>query len=496
MKPIDFTEPVRQSSKGILVIFALNTFKFIRQFFVLFLILGLSIAKDKSSTFLSITQLILIPIGVFFVIFVFAILKYQNFKFHLDKEHFYLSSGIINKDMTIIPKSKIQNVYIKQNLIQQFINVVSLTIETAGDNKTEIEIHALNRSIALELKQQLFIRAQPAEIEKDGDFSESTVFFRVSMKRLLLEGISQNHMKSFVIIVSFVFGLYNEFEYYLQDLGIADRLGTSTFIESGGFVNLLLANFFLVVVAILGSILFSVVAVVIRNFNLEVIENDETIEINKGLFNKFSLILMPEKIQNIIIRTNRLKVFFGLHTLSIKQAMTSNKLKQNLTIVALENHQVSHLVQKFYNQYEIADSVHRPDAYFKNVLIFRAIFVGILVNVSVGFVFGYYFLLFNLILVPWLILFVHFTYQKMNYQITDTYLTVNSGFIDRVRNISELQKIQSVQIKQNIFQKQKNIASLHIATASDKVKILCIKEDKAKKIMDYLLFKLASGDCD
>ena len=492
MKPIDFSHPARQSSKGILVIFALNTFKFIRRFFVLFLALGLSLSKKESLSFLTTTNLTLIILGVFLLIFIVAILKYLNFKFHLDQDQFYLSSGIINKDMTIIPKSKIQNINIKQNFIQQMINVVSLTIETAGDDKAEIEINALSRATALDLKKQLFVKKQITDPDVVDEPFQSIVFFKASIKRLFLEGISQNHIKSFLIIVSFVFGLYNEFENYLQDLGISDRLQSSVNFETGSILNLILANVFIVGLAILGSMLFSVISTFISNFNLEVVENEDTIEINKGLFNKLSLILVPVKIQNIIIKTNRLKQYFGLHTLSIKQAMINKKQQRNFKIVALEKHQVAHLVQKVFVNYNGEGTFEKPDVYYKRLLALRSIVIGAFINVPAYFIFGNYFWLINIVIISWIVLFVHFTYKKSSYQITDEYLTINSGFIDRVRNISELHKIQSVELKQSIFQKRRNIASIYVATASDKVKIPYITEEKAKSILDFLLFKIES----
>ncbi|RXJ51144.1 PH domain-containing protein [Gelidibacter gilvus] len=492
MKPIDFSHPARQSSKGILVIFALNTFKFIRRFFVLFLALGLSLSKKESLSFLTTTNLTLIILGVFLLIFIVAILKYLNFKFHLDQDQFYLSSGIINKDMTIIPKSKIQNINIKQNFIQQMINVVSLTIETAGDDKAEIEINALSRATALDLKKQLFVKKQITDPDVIDEPFQSIVFFKASIKRLFLEGISQNHIKSFLIIVSFVFGLYNEFENYLQDLGISDRLQSSVNFETGSILSLILANVFIVGLAILGSMLFSIISTFISNFNLEVVENEDTIEINKGLFNKLSLILVPVKIQNIIIKTNRLKQYFGLHTLSIKQAMINKKQQRNFKIVALEKHQVAHLVQKVFVNYNGEGTFEKPDVYYIRLLVLRSLIIGAFINIPAYFIFGNYFWLINIVIISWIVLFVHFTYKKSSYQITDEYLTINNGFIDRVRNISELHKIQSVELKQSIFQKRRNIASIYVATASDKVKIPYITEEKAKSILDLLLFKIES----
>jgi putative membrane protein len=494
MEPIDFSLPIRQSSKGILVIFALQSYKFIRNFFGLFLVYGLSLSKNKSLAFISSTQIASIILAIFIVILVLAILKYRNFKFHLDKDEFHLSTGIVNKDTTIIPKSKIQNVYIKQNFIQQLINVVSLNIETAGDDQAEIEINALDRETALDLKQQLFSKNQLIDVELHEKQTETTVFFKASVKRLLLEGISQSHLQSFLIIVSFVFGLYNEFGTYIEDLNLTERLESSVDFETGNILNFILSNLFIVVLAVLVSMLFSVIKTFVSNYNLEVIENEDTIEINKGLFNKVSLTLTPSKIQNLVVKTNRLKTYLGLHTLSIKQAMVNKKQQKNFKIVALEKDQVTHLVRKFFKHYDDEGAYQKPDSYYKRLLIFRSAGIGALVNIPAFFIFGHYFWLINIISIIWIVLFVHYTYKRSSYQITDTYLSITSGCIDRVLNISELHKIQSVELKQSIFQKHKNIASIYIATASEQVKIPYIKEHDARSIYDYLLFKIESQE--
>ena len=153
MEITDFSKPIRQSSKGIIVIFAFNTFKFFKRFFVIFIAFGLSFLRRKSIGNVTPTMILVGFVVVLIAIFIIAVLKYLNFKFHLSKDDFHLSTGIINKDNTIIPKSKIQNVYIKQNFLQQLINVVSVKIETAGDKKSEIEISALDKPTALLLKK-------------------------------------------------------------------------------------------------------------------------------------------------------------------------------------------------------------------------------------------------------------------------------------------------------------------------------------------------------
>ncbi|MEH6538030.1 MAG: PH domain-containing protein [Psychroserpens sp.] len=496
MEITNFSQPIRQSSKGIIIIFAFNTFKFFKRFFVLFIAFGLSLSKKKSFANLTPTAILLIIIGILIVLLIIAFLKYLNFKFHLSEDDFHLSTGIFNKENTIIPKSKIQNVYIKQNFLQQIINVVSLNIETAGDNKSEIKISALDKPTALRLKKELFNKSEVSEGLAEETIGTKTVFFRVSTKRLLLEGISQNHIKSFAIIASFVFGLYYEFKDYVQDLKLRERIEEVVHLDEESVFNMIVLNLVFILLAVFISLVFSVVKTVIANFNLEVVENQKTIEINKGLINKVSLSLTPSRIQNIVIKTNRIKQYFGLHTLFVKQAMVNAKQRKNFVIIALEKAQVNHLVDKLLVNYTSNLDVFKPRSYYKRILALDMILLATIINIPGFLIIGNRMWWINLIILIVAVLYIHFSYKKAHYKIDDEFVTIGSGFIDTTTNILEIHKIQAVKLKQTIFQKRRKITSVIISTASKSVKIPYVSDNEAKSIYDFLIFKVESQNRD
>ncbi|MEM5566146.1 PH domain-containing protein [Psychroserpens sp. AS72] len=496
METTDFSQPIRQSSKGIIIIFALNAYKFFKRFFVLFVAFGVSLARKKTFASVTTQTLLLIIIGLLIVILIIAILKYLNFKFHLSKDDFHLSTGIINKDNTIIPKSKIQNVYINQNFLQQIINVVSLNIETAGDNKSEISIKALDKPTALRLKKELFNKSNLTEEQTKITEETNTVFFRVSLKRLFLEGISQNHLQSFAVIASFVFGLYYEFKDYFRNLQLKQRIEGFINLDKESILNIIILNAVFIILAILISLLFSVLKTVVTNFNLEVVENQKTIEINKGLFNKVSLSLTPSRIQNIVIKTNRIKHYFGLHTLSVKQAMVNAKQKKNFEIIALEKDQLKHLVDKLLTNYSSDIEKSKPRPYYKRILALKALVLVSMINIPGFLILGNRMWYINFVLLLFSILYIITSYRKSYYKIDDEFITIGSGFIDTTTNILEIHKIQAVKLKQSIFQKRRQISSVIIYTASKAVKIPYVSESEAQYIYDYLLFKVESQDRD
>ena len=498
METTDFSQPIRQSSKGIIIIFAFNAFNFFKKFFVLFIAFGISLMKRKSFAGVTPTMMVLGLITVLIIILIIAILKYLNFKFYLNKDDFHLATGIINKDNTIIPKSKIQNVYIKQNFLQQIINVVSLKIETAGDKKSEIEISALDKPTALLLKKKLFNKAsiENEDSEQIEQIEEPEVFFKVTIKRLLLEGLSQNHFKSFLLIVTFAFGLYNEFKDYLEQLDLDTYFKNFVKLDNDSILNLVITNVVIIFIVVLFSFLFSVIKTFIINFNLEVIEHQKTIEINKGLFTKVSLSLTPSRIQNLVITTNRVKQYFNLHSLSVKQAMVNVKQQKNFKIVALEKEQLKYLTDKLLTNYNNEGETGKPRPYFIRISVLEMLVFGIIINALVLFVFGKELLWINLAFLPLAALYVYYAYKKAYYRISDNFVTIGSGVIDTTTNILEIHKIQAVKIKQTIFQQRRDIASIIISTASKSVTIPYVSKSEALSIYNFLLFKVESQDKD
>ncbi|MGJ8592884.1 MAG: PH domain-containing protein [Aquaticitalea sp.] len=420
-----------------------------------------------------------------------AYLKYKNFIFHIDKEEFHLNKGILKKEMIRIPKSKIQNVYIKQNVLQQLIDVVSLTIETAGDESSEVEINALDRSNAILLKNEL-LSVDTQIIEEKND-SYPTVYFAVSIKKLILEGISQNHFKSLILLIFFLSGLYSQFSDIIHNMELDDHFGEWFQMDESSLFYFMILNSVFFLLLMMTAFIISLGKSVIVNYDLKVIELNNTLEISKGLFNKVSLNLIPRRIQSIKITNNRLKRYFGLNTLFVSQAMADKKQKQSLSIIGLGKEQVDYLTTKIYPTYESVSEKLKPESYFKRVKAIRGIVIILILNLIAVSLLDYRLLLVNLILIPIVYVYTNRTFLKSYYQLDDSYLTLGDGFIETNTNILELHKIQSVEWSQSIFQKRRNIASLKIFTASSKLTIPYINEDRAKAVMDFIIFRVTSN---
>ena len=83
MSNFDFSQPSRQSAKGIIVIFGFQLFKFFKSTFLLLIPVFLRVKNSGSVYGLSTIQVVLIIFGILLIILIVSILKYLNFKFIL-----------------------------------------------------------------------------------------------------------------------------------------------------------------------------------------------------------------------------------------------------------------------------------------------------------------------------------------------------------------------------------------------------------------------------
>lgn len=492
----DFKNPSRQSIRGIVVLFGFNSYKIIKSLFIAIAGFSYYFIKGEKVFGLSQKSVLLIIAFVFLFILFRSVLQYLYFKFHIVGDDFILSKGVLNKEKITVSKSKIQNIYIRQNVLQQIINVVQLDIETAGDAKAEVKITALSRSKAQALKTVLLSHIN-SEVQVETETvlnsnNEQNIYYKASFKKLILEGFSENHIKSFLIIAGFIGGLFSTYEGIFKELKLGAKFEALIIHNKESISVLIVIMLSALIVTLVISILFSIIKTVLLNFELQVLEHKKTIEIKKGLFNKVAIVLSPSRIQNIEIVTNRLKRYFGLNTLLIKQAMVDKKLQKHFSIVGLDQLQVNYLIEKLMQQFTIVSEKGKPERYYIRVLLFTALLPIGIFNILGYSILENQFWLVNLIIMPLVSLMIYWKYKKAYYKLNENMLIVGNGSISTKTELLEIYKIQAIATKQTLFQKLRRIATVEVYTASKVTKILYVKENRANDIVNFLLYQVES----
>lgn len=136
-------------------------------FLMIIIIMGAS--GTVSGKVLGIIFLVLFIIETFLlaVVYLWAHLLYKSYKFQLAEEAFRKEYGVITKHYSTIPYDRIQNVDIRRGLLDRFMGLSALSIQTAGyagggamGLGAEGHLPALLPKVAEAVRDELLLRAR------------------------------------------------------------------------------------------------------------------------------------------------------------------------------------------------------------------------------------------------------------------------------------------------------------------------------------------------
>ena len=485
MSKIDLTKPTRQSIKGLVLIFIQGVRQSIRMFWPLILVVVLQNKILENRLVLGI-----IGIVVLLLLITHTILYYLNFYFYVTNGEFILKKGYLRKKILTIPLDRIQSVNTKQNLIQQLLNVVTLEIDTAGAAGKELKIHALEKPFATELQYQL--RSEKAKNEAFGTDEQAEIkeipeklILKLTPADLLKIGISQNHLRTGLIILAFGFQIFQKIQDIFKDK--AEEY-------SGELVNYLSHSnlaliVFLVIFFLLVSILFSLFRTLFKYFDFKLLKKENAYRVEAGLINKRNVVMPYNKIQELNWETGPLKKLFGSYNLVFKQAVSGqNKRTQLVDAPGCLAKHLELLKTDLFGEDELSEipKIHSNNYYFRRLWIFYG-----WVPVVLASPFLYIEWLFWAGVILWLLITAGYSFlilKKRYFRMNSNQIRISEGAISHKWKQMELFKIQSVEFKQTIFQKRRSLASLRLMNASGSMTIPYINESMAKEIYNYLLY--------
>ncbi len=489
MNKPDLTKPTRQELRGFLVIFVFEVQKILRAFWPVFIL----IFAQKKLLPASITIPMAIGI-VILLILVHAILYYLNFYFYIDDNQFIIKKGYIRKKVLSIPLERIQSVNTKQNLLQQLLNVYSLEVDTAGSAGKELKIYSLSGSYTDHLTQFLQSHKENANEEKSESISntnEEVEIIKLSPFDLLRVGISQNHLRTGLIILAFGSQIVDQ---------IQDLFKVETDAYSDTFQNIMSNSgilFYtgLAIFALVVSIFATLVITVIKYYDFKLVKYQKSYRITSGLFNKRKVLLPFNKVQQLNWETGPIKKMFGIFKISFKQAV-SKQVQQKQVVDApgcLEQHIESVRDELFKGDLpDCSEKIYSHRRYF-NLLWFVRGLLPAIIPIPL-YIFEPLWLIAG---GAWLVLSGFYCWmmvRKSYFQFNKSQLIVGKGAINTVWQQAAAFKTQSVDFRQSFFQKRRGLASLRVNNASGQIDIPYIPEDMASKLMNYLLYHVETSD--
>lgn len=501
MTPNSFSKPQRQSKVGVLLIFLTTIYKIVREFWAVGAYL-LFTTSGKKVGYLGMGLLLLVVLAL-----VYSYIYYQRFVFHIDYEKavFVLKKGVFSSEDTEIPFDKIQQVDIQQSILQRFINVHSLVIDTAGGKEKEVTIKAISKSDANQLSSILMREkgSRPEGHELNPDVPEETaerkekILWRYTMKvsTLLKIGISSNYLRGLVLIAAFFATIYQELSRWSKEYsGTFDTYMSNLPDPTETIPGLLLV----VVLVLLGSILITVIEVFVKYFNLKLQGTSTSLQLEMGLKNNKRITLQPRRVQLLRTSTNPVQKKLDLYEMKISLASSENSFgKSKIKIPGLGRTLVSKVNDFLYTKEKPGfGKTFKPHI----VLFFRKL-TGSVIPISA--IFYILFLLFGLNFLWMFVLacifssgmgiYQFFLFKSLRLHISEEFIVKKHGFWNRVEGRLETFKIQAVTIKEPYFYQKRDLVNIVFHTAGGDVSFSAVHRN-ILPFINFALYKIESSD--
>ncbi|MFM2213531.1 MAG: hypothetical protein RL427_794 [Bacteroidota bacterium] len=493
----NFNQPQRQSAVGIVVMFADTVQKLGRAFWPLLLVAFVK-AKHFSWGYFALGALaFLVVVGVI------AYLKYRNFTFYIDedRDEFIVSEGIINKTKTTIQLHKIQQVNIKQSLIQRLIGVFALDVDTAGSDKKEGNIKAVSHDLALALKAKLLENnSKPIENtslvpEAEAPAAVEESFLKINFISLIKVGVTSHYVRSIGLILTFFFTVMDN----LRNLGqeeVWENESVQAFVTKNSVAYTILLAVLLVVTVVF---VINVGRTLIKFFDFTITKHKGALVLFHGLINTQSTILKPEKVQIVKVSQNYFQKKLNVLEITIRQAISDGKedRKSVIEIPGCNAVERDGILKLLFHKLPKKGAMLTPN--------FRKLGFSILLLIVLP-LFGYYLVghygdatvfQYRHFAVGYSVFFLvvlAFGFRNYRLFISQEHIIKQSGAWDVDNQIISLEKIQAITTSQLFWHKSLNIGSLTLHTAGGNVTFHLGDFKRIQEYVNLWLYEIETSD--
>lgn len=490
---LDLSRPQRQSKVGIVVLFFKHSRK-AGNFIFYFFILKYTTNSGMPFLWAGVTVIAILTL-------VFSILIYQRFLFYVEDDEFVIDKGLFNREKISVPFERIQSVHIDQNIIQRALGVVGLKIDTAGSSAKELEIAALPSEYARSIQEFLIEKKniEAAEVKTDsaeiGAEKTSTLnskpLIELSLVDVLKVGLTENHLKTSFALFALVNGYYWQNQdffstFFLDYLREGQEIWISKWLL---FLPLLL------VVLIVISIITSIVLSLLKYYGLQFIVSSKEVQNISGLLKKSEYQIPITKIQFLKYSSNPLRKLFGINTVIIKQASSAHSSdKLSLMIPGCKESKLEELVNEFFPEFELSSvNTFKASSYLK---VQMALLFAVVPSIVLGLL-GFLTFDFLVLSVIWLVLGLPLSIlyaSRMKLDAGAEVMRLRKGWLFPKTEVLKYYKLQSVALRQNVFQKRRNLAHLDFYTAAGSLRMWQLDASVATELYNYILYKIEDSE--
>lgn len=481
----DWSIPQRQGGSALLIIIFKTLFSLLKNIWPLaiaILFTGKGNRSDRLEWFLLI---------FFALAMIRSLIEFYFFRFQIVNNELVIRKGFFTRQTIVLPLDKIIAVHIEQNWLHRLFGAAQVSFDSAGSNKTEVIIKALQTDKAQQL-QQFITESRPAVDDVDMEMTKPEInpIISLTASDLFKLSVSANHIEAFFLLL--VFGLT-----------IIENISEATGQEASGLLSWLYDSMdtdtisgilFLAAAVLFISLFVSFARVLLQYANFRIIRSEKGFSIRNGLINTKEKLVPFRKIQYISWKANWVRKKMGVFLLHFHAAGTQGiKEKMQVKVPVTQKNYIDVIVKDYHELLPVTalHPVRIHNAYIGRSMLLKGILPALLLGSIAWFAISWYAVLL-LLLIPFAALTSWLFCKKFNLWQVPEALQINKGTFGSETAILNWNKIQCIQLNQSIYQRRKNLATLKIFTAGGTLSIPFITMKEATRFYNYALFKIES----
>ncbi|MFU8859542.1 MAG: PH domain-containing protein [Cyclonatronaceae bacterium] len=415
------------------------------------------------------SQIINLSIAFAFIAFLFigGVVRWYRFTYRVEDDELRIEHGLLVRRKKYIPKERIQVIDVRSGIIQRMFGLVSLTVQTAGDNRSGAEINALTLEDANLLKELLNGEKKTADEgeEADADAGGGTGVDAISPNETWV--LQPRHLfiaattaGSFGIALSVIGTIFSQVQQSIDEEEMAEYM--ERFILSAG-------QFWVTIIVglVIAAWLLSFFGTLIRFYNFRLIRQKQGLVVQSGLFEQKTVSIPYHRIQAIRVVEGILRQPFGYATIYLESAGYGDEAGNRSTIVAplMKKRDVQTFIEHMLPEFNVSTGAVTPPRRSRFRFIFRGVRPILLFLVVPAIIFldlAWY----PLLLLPFGVWLGIRRYRDSAAGIFDHTVVIRSRALALTTAFIRIHRIQAADLIANPFQRRLNLASFTATVAS------------------------------
>ncbi|MCA5005167.1 PH domain-containing protein [Sphingobacterium bovistauri] len=490
-----FRFPQRLNSLGYILNIVKTFVLIIRQFFFFILYLLYKYWNNLDGLYIALFFIALVLLTV-----VIAFINFKTFKFYLDEdsEEFVVQKGLFNKSKIVIKFVNILQVNVTQNMLQKALSLYSLTLDTAGSDKVEVDLYALDGGTAKELKNILLSKIDKAYTLNGGDsiVSEPQLdrVLTIPSRNILLVSLFSNYRQGLALFLAFLVSIYQ----HIQDVFETFEFEEENLDAEAMRIFVLESLFTMIAIVVLGLLsipfIINIFRYYIKYYNFTIIKNTVgNFSMQYGLIKKVNTIFNSKKIQQVVFKQNQILKRLNIGVLSLKQLTTDQSKADRSSVempgVSIIDRDTVYALAFGSNVFDKTTCIKPKNGLLTSRMIKMVFFY--MMFLSVVIILDYLtFWLISVLCVALLLntLYNYLFYRNYTLLYMDNFLIKRYGVWNEKEIIIPMQKMQSISISKTFFQNYSHTSNLHVSTAAGTVSFRFFDERDIHNLANYLLY--------